>query len=360
MKKNKYVLSATVVFISLFAGLQAIAQSDVSAIIKSGREDATKLTNAYLSPLFKGLGTGLNSGWNNTAHSKNLLRFELRFGLTGVIIPKKDDVFDVTKIGLSNHIRPSDPSKVLTPTVAGSKTPGPQVDIYDDNNKKIETFTLPQGSNLPFVPAPQLQGTIGLPKGIDFTLRAMPKVNLGSKFGSLGMFGAGVKVELLPLIAGKTVDKIFPLDVAAALGYTQFNYKLPVNVQPGNAQPKDAQQNTDFSNQSVDAKFSGINMEIILSKKFLVFTPFLSVGYNTARTNVTLKGNYPIVTDNDIVTGEKYTTFTDPVSIKQNDVSGLRTNLGFQFSLAFFRIYGSYSIANYNSFNAGLGFGLGK
>ncbi len=357
MKKIKYPLSTLLCVVSLFTGLETMAQSNVSAMLKSGPEDAAKLTDAYLSPLFKGLGAGLNSGWNNTAHSKNMLRFELRVGFTGVIIPKKDDMFDVTNIGLSNNVRPSNPNQFLSPTVAGSKTNGPQLDIYDNANNKLETITLPQGANIPFIPAPQLQGTIGLPKGIDFTLRAMPKVNLGSKFGSIGMLGAGVKVELLPLIAGKTVDKVFPLDVALALGYTRFMYNLDLDVPVpnGSPQPKDPQQNTDFSNQKIDAKFSGVNIEAIVSKKFLIFTPFLSVGYNSSRTNLALKGNYPIMTG-----ANTYTSFADPVSIKQNDVSGLRTNLGFQMNITFFRIYGSYSVANYNSFNAGLGFGLGK
>lgn len=174
------------------------------------------------------------------------------------------------------------------------------------------------------------------------------------------MLGGGLKVELLPLLSG-TIDKIFPLDLAIALGYTQFNYQVALDVpEPSDAQSGVPGQSTDFSNQRIEAKFSGLNTEAIISKKFLVFTPFLSVGYNAAKTDAGLKGNYPIITGVNLLGQKTYSVFTNPVNINQTDISGFRTNLGFQLNLAFFRIYGSYSMAEYNSFNGGIGFGLGK
>ena len=349
------------IILALSSSTSLFAQSNVSGIIKAGPADATKLTQAYLNPLFKGLGVGLNSGWTNTAHAKNAGRFELRFGVTGALIPKKDELFDVTKIGLSNNVRPANSANFLAPTVAGSKTAGPVLDVFDDNNRKVESFTLPQGRNLPFVPAPQIQASIGLPKGIEITLRAAPKVNLGTDFGSLSMIGGGVKVEIIPLIAGKTLNKVIPVDIAVAVGYTQFNYKLPLDVKPqSNSVPKDGQQSQDFSNQMIDAQFSGINAEAILSKKLLFFTPFVSVGYNSSKTNAHLKGNYPMITGGSLLGPRTYTTFTDPVNISQKDVNGFRANTGFQLNMAIFRFYASYSLGEYQAVNVGLGIGLGK
>lgn len=358
--KKIYCVSLAFAFFITFNSSIAFAQGDVSDLIKSSPEDAKKLASAYLKPLFKGFGIGLNSGWNNSAHSKNLLRFDLRFGATAAIVPQKDELFDVTKIGLSTNVRPTNPSQVTTPTLAGSARSSTQLTVYDSSNQPVETFTLPDGASLNLIPAPQLQGTVGLSRGIDFTLRAMPKINLGKDIGSIGMIGGGVKVELLPLISG-TVDKLFPIDVALAVGYTQFNYNLALKVNPpSGSQPASSNQSQDFSNQKIDAKFSGINTEAIISKRFLVFTPFLSLGYNTSKTDVGLKGNYPIVSGANLLGQRTYTVFTDPVNINQTDIKGFRTNLGFQLNLAFFRLYGSYSMAEYNSFNGGIGFGLGK
>ncbi len=360
--KNIFNIKTTLALLLTLAFSQVNAQSDISDIIKSSPADATKLAQAYLKPLFKGFGTGLNTGWNNSAHSKNLLRFDFRLGLTAVVVPEKDQSFDVTKIGLSGSVRPTNAGDVITPTFAGAdfsgadgRYSGVELGVYDSSNRLLERFNMPNGALHGVVPAPQLQGSIGLPRGLEFTLRAMPKVNLGDDIGAIGMFGGGLKVEILPLISG-VVDKITPVDLAVAVGYTQFNFSVPLDVPvPSGASGPSA----DFSNQRIEAQFSGVNTELIISKRLLVFTPFLSVGYNSAKTDAGLKGNYPIVTGANLL-GPTYTVFTDPVNIKQTDITGFRTNLGFQLNLAFFRIYGSYSMAEYNAFNGGIGFGLGK
>ena len=72
----------------------------------------------------------------------------------------------------------------------------------------VGTFVMPQGTKLPFVPAPQLQASIGLIKGLELTLRTMPTIKLGDKAGSVGMTGAGLKINLLRVLASKKADKI--------------------------------------------------------------------------------------------------------------------------------------------------------
>jgi hypothetical protein len=336
------------------------AQDYISSLVKSGPGDATKLANAYLEPLFKGFGNGINSGWNNTAKTKSLLGFDLRVSASAVFIPSADKTFDITKIGLSSHVRPTDASRTIAPTIGGSSGTAPQISVYDDNNRKLETFTLPSGV-LSVVPAPQIQLTAGLVYHTEATLRYMPAVNFGSNIGSVSMIGFGLKHNILQDFAGKTVDQIIPIDLAISAGFTQLKYKLPISVQPAQgAQPKDAQQNTDFSNQRVDGSVNGFNAELIISKKILFFTPFASVGYLTANTNVGLLGNFPITTgiNNIIQQQPTYTTFTNPISIKENSVNNVKATLGFQLNLAFFRLYASYTASQYQSVNAGIGFGL--
>jgi hypothetical protein len=346
---------------STFFYVPTFGQIKVSQLVRSGPEDATKLADAYLTPLFKGFGVGLNSGWNYTANAKNTGRFDIRLSLTGALIPASAKTFDVNKLRLSNAIRLAQGENPKAPTVAGGKGTGPEMDIFDDQGRKLESFNLPAGVNLPSIPTGTLQATVGLPRGIDVTLRGIPQVKLGSDIGSVNSLGGGVKLEVLRLITGKTVSKILPFDLAVSLGYNEFNYKLPLDVQPSsNASPKDNNQSTDFSGQQVQAKVSAVNSEIILSKKLLFFTPFASVGYNSAKTNVALKGNYPIVTGATLLATPTYTTFTDPVKINRNNLSGFRSNVGFQLNLAAFRFFAAYSIADYNAVTAGIGLGIGK
>jgi hypothetical protein len=317
------------------------AQDGVAELAQFG-PDASKLANAYLSPIFKGFGIGLNSGWANTAHSKNLGRFDIRFGMSGAIVPGKDKTFDINSLGLSSRLQPTDPAKTITPTAAGSKTEGPLLTVRDDQGREIDEFRLPGGTNPPFIPAPQLQATVGLIKGIDVSLRAIPTVNMG-ELGSINMIGGGVKVEILPLIAGKTAGKLLPFDVALALGYTEVSFKkeLDYTAPSGSPAVKD--------NQQIEAKISGINTQLILSKKLLVFTPFVAIGMNSSKTSGGLKGDYNVITGSNSVAGlpgtftPKYETRTDPVTLDKKNFSAFRSDIGFQLNLAFLRLYASYS-----------------
>lgn len=349
MKKNR-LIKFTLLFSGVVFTNVVSAQDGVAELAQVG-PDATKLANAYLSPIFKGFGIGLNSGWANTAHSKNLGRFDLRFGLTGAFVPDKDKTFDVTALGLSNRLELANPSQTISPTAAGSKDTGPEMIINDNNGNEIDRFNLPKGANIPLMPAPQLQATVGLIKGLDVTLRAIPQIKMGD-VGSINMIGGGVKVELLPLIAGKTAGKLLPFDLAVALGYTQFSYEKALDYNS-----PDPSNTSD--NQRIEAKISGLNTQLILSKKLLAFTPFVALGYNTSKTTGGLKGDFSVIDPNSVVI-PVYKTVPDPVTLDKKNFNSFRSDFGFQLNLAFFRLYASYSVSEYNSFNAGFGFGIGK
>jgi hypothetical protein len=355
MKKISTLLIAIIVLTTTF---KATAQDGFSALIKAVPSDATKLVGAYGEPLFKGFGLGLNSGWNNTAKTKKLLHFDLRITANAAQVPTSDKTFDVTKIGLSNHVSPADPSQTLAPTFAGDKNSnGIPLNIYDDKGNKVSQFNTPKGV-ISIIPAPQVQLTVGLVKNTDVTFRYIPSIKLGSNTGSVSMYGFGLKHDIIQDFAGKTAKKLIPFDLAIAFGYSHLNLNIPLTVNPDNgSQPKDGQQSTDFSNQRISGTFNSFMAQAIISKKLLFFTPFLAVGYNTTQTSVGALGNFPVTTGGTIL-GPTYTTYTDPINIKETSVNGLRADVGFQLNLAIFRIYASYSAAQYQSFNGGIGFGF--
>lgn len=344
MKKLLLRLKFLIIFLS---PLPALCQDNIGDLFKSGPADATKLTNAYLNPLFKGLGVGLNSGWTNTAKAKKPLRFELRFSATAAFVPNSDKSYDVNQLGLEN-IRAVDKYKSVGPTAFGPKGDGPLMEIYNSSlpNPNPTTFKLPPGVGINFVPSPQLQLTVGLLKYVDVSLRLVPDVKIED--GKLNLFGAGAKFELLPILMGKT-SKITPIDVALAVGYTSLNYNLPLKL-----------DNQSSSNQVVDAKLRGYSAEAIVSKKLLFFTPFASVGYNSASSHLRALGSYDFDVPKTPSTPTGKQTFVDPVNLKQNDVEGLKASLGFQLNLSFFHVYASYTKATYSFVNAGIGFGIGK
>jgi len=320
-------------------------------LIKSSPADATKLFQNFAEPMFKGFGTGLNSGWNNTAKTKKLLHIDLRITANIAQIPTSDQSFDVRNIGLSSHLQvdPQSPTSIA-PTFGGSKNGvTPLMDIKDNNGSTISTFSMPNGV-IQYVPAPNIQLTIGLVHNTDITVRTIPTIKIGSS-GSVGMIGFGVKHDLIQDFAPK--GKPYPFDLAIAVNYNRINYSNSLNVQPDNGTVPASGSASDFSTQRVSGNFSGFNIQAIFSKKLLFFTPFIAVAYQTANTSLGVLGNYPVTTS----AGE-YTTVTDPVHINETSVSGLRADIGFQLNLSILRIYASVSEGQYLSGNAGIGLGF--
>jgi hypothetical protein len=354
--KKLYPLLVAVLLVFITAG--AKAQDGFSALIQAGPGDATKLVNAYAEPLFKGFGVGLNSGWNNTAQTKKLLHFDLRITASGSFVSNADKTFDVTKLGLSNHVRPADASQTMAPTFGGSKNDGPVLNIYDDNGKKVDQFTTP-GGKISVIPAPQIQLTVGLLKNTDLTIRAIPSIKLGSDAGTVSMIGFGLKHDIIQDFVGSKASKVIPFDLAIAFGYSHLNLSIPLTVNPDNGStPKDGQQSTDFTNQHISGQFNSFMVQAIISKKLLFFTPFLSVGFNNTHTTAAAIGNYPVTTGASATFQPTYTTFVNPINISETSVTGMRADIGFQLNLGFFRIYAAYSAAQYQSVNGGIGFGF--
>jgi hypothetical protein len=323
----------------------ANAQNPFSHLIQASAADATRLIQAYTEPLFKGFGTGLNSGWNNTAETDQFLHSDIRFSVAFAQVPTSDQTFDVTKIGLSKYlvVDPSSPTNIAQ-TYGGSKNSAtPLMDVKDNNGTTVATFKMPLGQ-LSYIPAPDVQGTLGLLFNTDVTLRVLPNINFGGGAGAVKAFGLGIKHDIIQDFASSTEEgDLFPFDLAVAVNYNSITYSNNLNVQLDNSQ---------FTNQTLLGKFSGTTVQAIFSKKFFFFTPFASLSYQNANTNLGVFGDYPVASS-----PGKYTTITDPVHIQETTVSGVRADVGFQLKLSVFRIYVSVSEGQYLSGNVGFGVG---
>jgi len=336
--------------------IKANAQDNggIADLFKGSPGDVNKLLSAYTDPLFKGFGNSLNGGWTNTAKTQKFLHFDIRISASASIVPDADKTYDVSSLGLTNIKATNSP---IAPTFGGDKNLNTAITVSDptapnDPTRKYNT-TLPAGV-LQYIPAPQIQLTVGLIKNTDLTLRYIPTFQITSDVGSVGMFGFGLKHNF-----GPDLSKTLPFDLALAVGYTRLTYSKPLTVTPdaGNGGTSGSQ---DYSNQTLDGHFSGWNTQVILSKKLLFFTPFVSVGYLSSNTNVGLHGNFPFVTGVNNLGKPTYTTYADPITVSGSNAStsGARADVGFQLSLLFFKIYASYSLAAYQSVNAGIGFGF--
>lgn len=348
---NKQIQSIVIVALlplSLFLTKnEAYAQGDATELIKAGAADATLLTEAYLNPFFKGFGFGMNSGWYNSAKTKKLGKFDLKIQATGAFVPTSDRSFDINSLDLQKT-RPIG-SNSITPTAFGEDNDGPKMQILDNNGIPIAgaDFNMPAGSGFNIVPSPQVQLTVGLIMNTDVTLRLVPAVG-NDDFGKISSWGIGVKKELTSLLPAK---KVIPFDLSLAFGYNQINYKYDVPLED---QVDESKSGNDLD-QRLEVKFSGYTIDAIISKKLSIFTPFASVGYNSATSKVGILGTY-IIQDGQTNTAE----LIDPVKINHKSVSGMRANVGFALHLTVFRLYGAYNIGEYNAVTAGIGLGIGK
>lgn len=358
MKKIFTIISiACASLVAMNANAQDGGSDAISNLFKGNKDDVNKLTNAYTSSLFKGFGNSLNGGWTNTAKTQKFLRFAIRISASASIIPETDKTYDVTQLGLSSNIKPTDASKTIAPTFGGSTNAGPSITISDPNHPNNPNYTyktnLPAGVSQ-YVPAPQVQLTVGVSHNTDVSLRYIPTTKISDNVGSVGMFGFGIKHNFAQDFS--TLTHPVPFDLALAFGYNRLNYNLPLSVKPDAG--SSVSGNSDFSNQSLDGHFTGVNVQAILSKKLLFFTPFVAVGYSESKTDVTTLGNYPFITGVTATGQPSYTSYANPISITQANISGLRADVGFQLSLTFLKIYGSYSFAEYKSANVGIGLGF--
>jgi hypothetical protein len=345
----------TLIVLAVFVAAGAKAQDgDISQLFKGNKDDVNKLLNAYTNPLFKGFGNSLNGGWTNTAKTQKFLRFAIRVSASASIVPDADKTYDFTKIGLSSNIQPTNPSQTIAQTFGGDKDGiAPGITISDPAHPGNPLYqyktTLPKGV-VQYIPAPQLQLTVGLIKNTDVTLRVIPTFQVSDDIGSVGMFGIGFKHNFAQDFG--SASHVIPFDLALAVGYTHLSYNKPLDVRQDNGPA--------IPGQSLKGDFSGWNAQVIISKKLLFFTPFASVGFLTSKTDVGLKGNFPFVTGVDIAGKPTYTSYADPININgsASQVSGARADVGFQMSLFFLKLYASYSFAEYQSANAGIGLGF--
>lgn len=355
--KKLYALSIFGFLTTLAFNAKAQSDDGISALFKGNPSDVNKLIEAYANPMFKGFGNSLNGGWTNTAKTQKFLHVNLRISASATVIPNSQKTFDINSLHLEN-IKPSGSS--IAPTFGGPKTETGII-YTDPITHRSYSTTLPKGVTQ-YVPAPQIQLTVGLIKYTDVTLRYIPTVKITDDVGKVGMFGFGIKHDIIQDFIKKGPEK--PFDLAVAFGYTRLSYEKALDVQPEN---NNVNGSTDFSNQSLVGHFSGINAQAILSKKLLFFTPFISVGYMKSSTDVKLKGNFPFVTGvvaNPIPGGDDtptYTTYNNPLSIggSGSGVSGIRGDVGFQLNLTVINIYASVGQGSgYTSGNVGIGFGL--
>lgn len=358
MKTSKFILS-----LLLASGIATSqAQESVANIFKSGVDYYNAIGNGYLKPFGNGFATGLGSNWYNTADVHSVLGFDLTIGANAVFAPKEDQTFNLP-------VSPSliaDNGETSAPSFAG-KGNGVNLSLYQ-NGTKIVSFTTPKGVSQ-ILPTPTVQFTIGLPVINDVSVRFIPNIKSGDT--EVSMWGVGVKHNFKRWIPGV---KLLPFDAAAMVSYTHFNvqYNLPTSslvtpdklVNGTTATVEDGWDASMYAGQNMHLSANAMSANIILSKKLLIFTPYAGFGITKTHYDVTMAGNYPILTSVKTSNGTVVTKNGVPVMDYNNEENPLKvtddlamTNLtlGLRLKLALITLHGQYVFQKYPTASVGLG-----
>ena len=274
----------------------------------------------YVRPIADGFSAGLNNGWYNTAKPHKFGGFDITISGNIVLIPESYKIFSISEIGGSSF------SGGETPTIVGEKKPSEIT-----YNTTGDIVKMPSGLNIPVFPVPILQAGIGLIKGTEINIRYLPKINVG-KIDQINLYGLGVKHDLLQWIPGGTV---LPLSLSIQGGYTKFNSTVALENVLVN---KDNELAFDVEAMTVN---------IILSKKILMFTPYASIGYNSSKSSFKIDGDYTI--------GALEINAEELANIEYENNTEIRANLGFRFNIAILALQANYTISKYPVATLGAG-----
>ena len=323
------------------------AKSQELELLLLANDDASLLMKNYMSPVMDGMLYSLNNGWYHTAKTHKKLGFDITINVNAAITPNSSKTFQFNSSDYQFLSIESGDSKIQT-VMGSNNNSAIAVRIPDANNYKVTQFTMPDGigGDVPLnaIPSPMIQASIGIPFDTDISIRYLPKINTDDVEGNL--IGVGIKHNLMQYFSA--LDKL-PLNVAVFGGYTTMNTTYNLANIDGLA----------GSNQEATFKLNAFTIQTLASLDFPFITIYGGIGYDKGTSTLKLNGtytlDYEIKDSNDNVIDTVSESVTDPINMNFN-ANGPRGTLGLRIGFGFFKIYGDYTIKEYNTVSAGIAF----
>ena len=315
MKKLLFTLLAGLIGISSYS--QSILSNDIA--------QAEKLIEAYFTPMAGSFGAVLNSGWYNTAKPHSLGGFDLTFTVNTVIIPNSAKTFNIKDAGGATFT--SDKTDAATIFGSSNGTQMGYIPSLGDPSVGGFQFEMPGGFETPAMPLPMIQAGIGLIKNTAIDIRYMPMMNVGDNF-NVNLFGIGLKHDLLQWIPA--IGDAIPMSLSLQGGYTALNTELKI------------------LGQEVSLKTKATTINLIASKKLLMVTGYVGLGYNSTTTTFNADADFDL--------GE--IKFDEKVEVAFESNNNLRTNIGLRLNMTVVTIQADYTFAEYPTATLGLGVSL--
>lgn len=340
---KKIILICTLFIISINTKAQ-----ELESLLLAGN-DVNKLMTSYVNPVMKGLMYDMNSGWYTTAKTHKKLGFDVTILVNSSFVPGKDKVFSFLNSDYE-FLSVAGGSESF-PTLMGEDAPSTEVDVsipVAGNEFRVASFTMPDGivGDLPInaVPTPMIQVGLGLPTSTDVKLRFIPTIKGGD--GEGGLFGVALQHDLMQYFG--PLDRL-PLNLSVLAGYTTTNVSYNI------------QENSTFagSGQEAEFKLNAFTIQAIGSLDFPIVSLYAALGYNSGKSTLKMKGTYEleyVLEDaSGVPQGSITETIENPIDLDFK-ANGMRATLGARLNLGFFKIFGDYTLQEYNTLTAGIAF----
>lgn len=372
MYKEKPTIATILAFVFVISASPLQAQLDnagdilKAAATEEGIQDANTLLRAYFEPIGRGFGTDLNTGWFNTAKTHGTLGFDLTVSASVARVPGADRSFDVTELNFNEleYIEEESDSPI-TPTAFGDGTSNTTMGIRytythpvtDQEEEFVEDFEMPGGTDIPYVPAPMVQASIGFIKSTDVSVRYVPPLSLGNDI-KLDLWGVGLKHEITQWIPG---GMLLPVNISLQAGFTKLNSSIAFDVEPEDgADVKNEHPDDTWEGQKAAMSSNAFTVNALVGKTLPFISFYGGVGYETSGLSINTPGSYPVTVPNedfpDDPRPKEIKKVDNPIDISYDDNSSVRGLVGTRIKLAIFNITASYTLSKYPVGQVGIGF----
>lgn len=359
MKRNiisrKNILVGIFSILSTFSISFSYSQSPydiLGTVVQAGEEDAIAFIGNYMKPLGKAWGSDLSCGWYNTAQTHEIGGFDLTFGLHYAKVPDIDKTFDLGNTGLQK-IQSTDGDNIAPTVLNANETAN--INIILDNNQLLlaEDIEMKGFDISGSVPLPTFQIGLGIIKNTEIMGRLIPNTSL-SDFGNINLWGFGIKhnfYQWLPIVDD------FPLDASILFAYSKVKLNFGLDYTPA--------ADDDFINvilpedQKMEMKISAWTANLIISKKILFVTPYVSAGITNTNFNMELLGTYYFAIPNEDgileINDDDAYRIDGGININPEIELDTQFTAGLRVKFMVFTISAQYTMQEYNTFSAGFG-----
>lgn len=349
-KSNQLKMKKLFLLIVIGLNLQYTNSQELETILLAA-DDASLLTENYLSPAMEGLMYSMNGGWATTAKVHKKFGFDLTIGVNASFVPDASQTFAFNPNDYTFASLPNGETQLQTVMSENDNETTVDISIPQDNGTfKVASFSMPGGitEDLPVnaVPAPTVQVGFGLPFKTDIKARFVPTLNFDDSVEA-GLIGFGLQHDLTQYFG--PIDKL-PLSISILGAFTNMNVSYAID-------DEDLSDNVAVRNGEAEFKMNTWTIQALGSLDFKIITLYGSVGYNNGKTTAKMKGDYTLtytVEDNNgNPVGSVSESISNPINL-DFEANGMRATIGTRLNLGFFKIFGDYTFQGFNTATLGI------